>query len=113
MASTKKQPTSQLENNPKASYRAPDALARAERFATGKADFSVQYAGSNSEHINRRDNGLQPRAVYPQMEPSQSVAAIRPGETQAKENWQTLPERELILEKNRSPFQELFMQQLA
>lgn len=93
-----------LDNNPKASYRAPDTLARPERLSNGKADFNVQYAGSNSEHVNRRDEGLQPRSIYPQMEPSQSLAAIRPGEIQAKENWLSLPERELILEKNRSPF---------
>lgn len=108
MASTKKQQASQLENilMQRASYRPaePTATQRADRLAQGRADFNVQYAGSNSEHVNRRDTGLQPRSVYPQMEPSQSHAAIRPAENPAKENWQTLPERELILEKNRSPF---------
>ena len=44
----------------------------------------------------------------------QFLLLIRPAEIISKENdWQSLSKRQLILEKNRNPFQELFMQQLT
>jgi hypothetical protein len=51
----------------KTNYRAPEPTGSfgAERLAQVKADFNVQYAGSNSEHVNRRDIGLNTRSVLP------------------------------------------------